>query len=503
MEPNIYMSQTTINFKAVLVGRQIKETIRIINDENIPFSYSWVDALNDIRTDGNPILTFSPVSGIIGPNSEQNIEVVFTPSTEKLFNFNLTCNIKKKPLPIKINVKGEGYEIHESLQTELADGSMFNLSAGADAQNMIDYGQVQISEKRVKRVAIINSGKFNFDFVWKGAKRNGIIRINPDVGTVFKGDKVCCEICFVPNAVTTLKNIKVACQIVNGGLYPLNIFGSSSKPMLKFNPNLIDFGINILSKPGITPATATLEITNQDVRDISFDIVSPELPWLEIPRGLTVVAPGDVVKLTASFIPRDSIIYSENIQFEINGLSIIGIPVTGEGSELKIESDQRSVNFGSLRIGSVVIKTAKITNKSKIPVIFTFASPSIANLSQIGFSFSNTEEVLLRPKGVFNFDIKFQPRRRIPPFSEEIMIESLGILKPLFIIQGACQGTDVRLENDTLPFGAVVQKSSTTRKIQLQNIGDIGAKFCWDVKKFLPDFSITPTDGYVFFPIIF
>jgi hydrocephalus-inducing protein len=479
MEPNLYMSHPVINFKSVLVGRQIKESVKIVNDESISFAYSFNESLLDLGADGMPILKFSPVSGIIGPNSEQEVEVCFTPSSEKLFNFTLTCNIRKKPTPLKINVKGEGYEIHESVQAEMGDGSTYNILSGKDSQNIIEFGQVQLSEKRVKRFTVINSGKFNFDFVWKGAKRTGVLRVIPDMGTVAKGEKMICEISFMPNSAIAYKNMKLACNIVNGGTYPLSINGSGCKPMLKFSSTEIDFGIHLISKPGIIPVTAVLEITNQDIRDISIDIISPELPWLDITRGLTVISPGESLKLNATFLPREAVIYSEKIQIEINGLSVTDFPIIGEGSEHKIEADQRSINFSALRIGHVSVRTVKITNKSKIPVSFTFVASSLTSLSQIGFSFSNTDEICLRPKGIYSFDIKFQPRRRIQPFSEEILIDSHGTTKTLFIIQGACQGTDVRIENDTLPFGAVVQRSSTTRKIQLQNIGDIGAKFSW------------------------
>jgi hydrocephalus-inducing protein len=502
IEPNVYLSQSGINFKAVLVGRQIKETIKIINDERIPFSYSFNETLVDIGADGVPILKFSPVSGVVAANSEQQIEVVFTPSSEKMFNFNLTCNIRKKPIPLKINIKGEGYQMHESLQTELADGSLLSLSCGIDTENVLDYGQVQISEKRVKRVTIINSGKFNFDFNWKGAKRSGILQVIPDVGTVVKGERVNCEVAFVPSMATALKNMKLACHIVNGGIYPLTILGSGAKPLLKFSPSIMDFATQFIVKSGTPPTTSFLEITNQDVRDISFDLISPELPWLDIQRGLTVLSPGDSAKISITFMPREATLYSEILIFEINGLSTIEVPVKGEGSELKLEADQRTINFSALRIGHVAVRTVKLMNKSKIPVTFVLGAGPLATLSQIGFFFSHSDEVTLRPKGVHSLDIKFQPRRRIPPFSEEVSADSHGATKPLFIVQGACQGTDVRLENDTLPFGAVVQRSSSSRKLQLQNIGDIGAKFSWDPKKFLPDFSISPIDGYVFVCLI-
>lgn len=480
----------------------MKETIKLVNDENLPFQYCFNETSVDVGPNGEPVLRFSPVSGTVEAKAEESIEIIFTPASEKSFNFNLVCNVRKKPTPLKINVKGEGYEIHEALQTELQDGSVLQLSDNPQSETTVDFGSVQINEKRCKRITIINTGKYNFDFAWKGIKRGGIVSVVPDIGTVPKGERVHCEVSYIPVAVGML-DVDINCHIVNGGVYPLNITGSCVKPMLKFAPALIDFGTQFLASPGGNGTgahTVSLEVTNQDAKETTFELLSPESAWYDMPRGLVTLAAGESVKLTATFLPLDSITYRDMCVFEVNGLSTVEVPVTGEGSDMRIESEPRTVNFGALRIGQSTTRQVKITNKSKISTTFYMVNAGLSKLSNFGFLFPHTDEITLRPKATLVYEFKFNPKKRLAPFHDDVLIATSGSTEPpkvLFSVSGACQGTDIRLENDTLPFGAVAHKSATTRKIQMLNIGDIGAKFQWDTKRLLPAFSISPSDGYI------
>ncbi|KAI8900319.1 hypothetical protein BC833DRAFT_523632 [Globomyces pollinis-pini] len=497
LEPNVYMNVAGVNFKSVLVGRHVKEVVKLVNDELMPFNFNFNETSVEMGNEGVPVLKFHPLSGIVPPQSEVPIDISFIPPSEKMYNFNLTCNIRKKPTPVTINVKGEGYEIHDSLHMELVDGSMLQLVSGGTAENSIDFGIVQINEKRIKKVHIINSGKFNFDFSWKISKR-GPVTVNPEIGTVLKGERLQCEIIFIPSTTMVLKDLKLQCQILNGQTFPISVFGTGSKPLVKISPSSIDFGTQFIHRHGMTPASFALEITNNDVTEMIFDILTSEVPWLELDRGLYTLAPGESKTVNAIFYPKDSIIYNETIKFEINGLSIVEIPVCGEGSEFKVEAETSSVNFGALRIGNNMMRSVKIVNKSKITTSFNIGpTNTISHLQNFGLSFLHSNEIILRPKASLSLDIKFHPHKRIPAFSEEIAIEFHGNSKPLFMVTGACQGTEVRLENDTLPFGAVVQKSFTIRRLQIQNTGDIGARFIWDESKFAPDFSISPSEGYI------
>jgi len=54
-------------------------------------------------------------------------------------------------------------------------------------------------------------------------------------------------------------------------------------------------------------------------------------------------------------------------------------------------------------------------------------------------------------------------------------MECAGMSQPLFIVTGSCQGLEICLDQDSIPFGAVVQGSTSKRRFVMQNKGDIGA----------------------------
>jgi hypothetical protein len=498
------MEKTAINFKSVLINRKVREVVKMINNEGIPFNFSFNETSFELNSDGSPVLSFSPISGIIGPNSEIPIDIIFSPCAEKHFNFNLVCNIKKKPSLLNINVKGEGYNIHDSLEMGLSDGSTAQLVAGLDNDNPIDFGVIQINEKRIKKIAVINAGKYNFDFNWKfSGKPNAAFSIKPELGTVLRGERTYCELIFNPTAVTSLKNFKASCHIVNGQSYAFTINGIGNKPLLKFSQVDIDFGTQFVLKSSLEPYSSTISITNCDVREMSVDLLPLKTDGLQAMIGKNHIMPNETISIEITFLPLEAKRYQDYLKVEVNGILSADIRITGEATEFKVEPvviDYRSLNFGAVRVGNSVTKTGKIINKSAIPATFKIGpSATIDMLNAIGMQITPVGEITLKPKSVLNLEMKFQPQARIPAFVEEIHLENstLGMQRHLFTITGACQGIDIKLESDTLPFGAVVQKSSTSRRIQLQNVGDVGAKFSWDSAKFWPDFSISPSEGYI------
>jgi hydrocephalus-inducing protein len=55
------------------------------------------------------------MSGVVPAGSQIPVEVLFAPKYELQYNYNLTCNVKRKNRPLVLNVKGEGYKIHHSV----------------------------------------------------------------------------------------------------------------------------------------------------------------------------------------------------------------------------------------------------------------------------------------------------------------------------------------------------------------------------------------------------
>ena len=503
VEPNIFMDRNSLNFKSILVNRKARETVKLINNESMAFQFSFEDMQFDTNHDQIPVLSYSPSFGVVGPKSEIPIDIIFTPNSEKLFNFNLVCNVKRKESHLGINIKGEGYDLHDSLVGEQYDGSTVELAAGQNYENLIDFGVLQMNDKGMKRITIINSGKFNFDFSWKLPVKNtkSFITIDPEIGTVPKGEKVYCEVLYHPTIVSTLKNFNALCQIVNGRAYNISLIGSCTKPLIRLSQKEIYFGGQFLYNGITLPSTISVSLLNEDVKEATIDIVDNHSDIFELNLAQNTLQPGQSTILSITFFPREAKSYEQITKIEINGLSTIDITIYGEGIEFRVEPimiDQRNVNFGALRVGNTLTRTARIINRSTISATFTLGPLSaIDSLKSNGISIGVCGEITMNPKAILPIEFKFQPIHRIPHFSEDITAESCGITRSLFTVTGSCQGISVQLENETLPFGAVVQKSWTTRKLQLQNLGDIGTKFSWDESTFWPDFTIVPTEGYI------
>lgn len=89
-----------------------------------------------------PAVTFEPATGTVPPNSSVTLTALFAPREERGYNYNVVCRVAKKPTRLTLNVKGEGYAIHEMLALEGGDGSVVPL-APRGAPNVIDFGQVR------------------------------------------------------------------------------------------------------------------------------------------------------------------------------------------------------------------------------------------------------------------------------------------------------------------------------------------------------------------------
>ena len=228
-------------------------------------------------------------------------------------------------------------------------------------------------------------------------------------------------------------------------------------------------------------------------------------PYLAVDFEPQLVPPNKEVEAMIQFKPNETISYCEDIIFEINGLSKRVVTIRGEGAQMRIElanPAQKIVNFGALCINDTVTKTVKLVNRSPAPLTFLLSllpSSSIPALQEEGvLSVTPSKEITLKANtGTYNVNITFSPQSRVPHFSEEVTLECLGTSQPLFVVTGSCHGLEILLDTSRVPFGAVTQHSESSRRILMINSGDIGASFRWEADRFKPDFSISPTDGYI------
>jgi len=146
-EPRVFFDRPSINFGQVLIGgARGHATLRLVNAEHLPFEFSLDRSTYDATPEviasygQRPAIEFEPSSGVVPPNSSVEVRATFTPRLEKAVNHNVVCNVKKKPTRLTLNVKGEGYAIHETLNIETSGGDVVALAPRQI--NPVDFGQV-------------------------------------------------------------------------------------------------------------------------------------------------------------------------------------------------------------------------------------------------------------------------------------------------------------------------------------------------------------------------
>lgn len=256
-EPNVLFESGKLKFGPLLLSGKAKETVRIINQEHIPFAFNFSNSSVKGSPDYGDSLKVSPMSGLVPAYGEIPVEIQFNPKFELTYNYNLQCNIKRKARPLTLNIKGEGYQIHH---TVMADEPQVRASATEACK--LDLGEFFINEVKTKQVQLSNDGDFNFDFQWKRIP-NKFITISPDTGTVHKGSTETITIEYAPTAENSLKNYKATLSVLSGPKYDFNFCGSARKPGVKLNQHVFDFGqCFVTSQP--VPNKKTLTITNID-----------------------------------------------------------------------------------------------------------------------------------------------------------------------------------------------------------------------------------------------
>lgn len=507
-EPSVTLDRNYINFNTLLTGSKARNTVNLINKEHIPFNFSFDRSTFDFSalTGEKSALQLSPLSGVIPANGQATIEIDFAPLEEKEYNFNLVCVVKRKPTKLALNIKGEGYAIHDLLT--VAEDSMANSSSAQQLQlshqNYIDFGVVRVNERESKNVIISNTGKMNFEYLWEPSKHNPMLVVTPVQGTVRKNDRAICKLEFHPVQETVLDNLQYTCTIAGTRKYTVGIAGSAVPPAVHFSFSAFDFGPSFIAAPGAPPISSTsiLRVTNQDGEsDFSIDCLHEKTSFLRVDFHPKVLSPGETIEVPIVFTARQEIAYNEIVPFSVNSSTIVNIHIQGEGIVPRLELSSlafQQVDFGSLQIGQNVSRVVKLTNKSKRSSMFQLVDRKCdrgyaLNLNCVHFSPSH--EVQIKPRETVPIEIRFTPLNRIRPFKEELRILSEGTESKLLVVSGACHGMEVELEADTLPFGPVCFGSQLIRKLQIMNYGDLLAKFRWDASKFRPDFSISPAEG--------
>lgn len=414
-EPRVSLDRSSIVFSHLLVGAHTTETAYIINDEAVPFAFEFLHS--SFEAERNAV-RINPMTGVVPAKGRFPVEVMMAPSEERFINANIALSIKRKPALIFLNVKGEGYDLHDRvmLQDEVSStsdqrpgtesrssGAALELSSAvlsSTGVNFVDFGTVQVNEKAVKRVMITNNGAFSFDFNWAlgssesllagaagaralastlraarmqaspGRENQRAIRVTPEAGKVPKGGSITCELEFRPTSQVSIAGLALTCTVANVKKYQVSVSAVGGKPALEFSTVNLDFGDCIVLPPSMgVPAVAVtrlIRITNRESdRDVSLQCTFERRPHLDVGLDAAVLRPGDTIDVPVIFTPRATANYVETVPFEVNSLHTVNVNVTGEGVFCSFElvnAAHSDLSFGALRPSQTATRNVKIGN---------------------------------------------------------------------------------------------------------------------------------------------
>lgn len=86
------------------------------------------------------------------------VNIAFTPLTDKEINFNVICEVRRKTLPLTLNVKAEGYTMSCLLVCEDSTGRRVDLTD--QGVNEINFGEVCTLDVEMKSNHVINTVTF-------------------------------------------------------------------------------------------------------------------------------------------------------------------------------------------------------------------------------------------------------------------------------------------------------------------------------------------------------
>ncbi|KAM4722980.1 hydrocephalus-inducing protein homolog [Rhinophrynus dorsalis] len=502
-EPCVSLDRSHLNFSSIFVGHEVEETVYLLNNEDQSLTFTFRESSRFSEGFSHSLLV-KPMEGTISPRSRLPIRILIQPSKVGELNFNLICDVQTKTEPLILNVKAEGHTADACVQYQDRTGTITTLMA--QTSNEIDLGQVDINDSCTLQFNVMNNGRFPFSFSCVLSTPQSLqeyLSISPGSGYVGPGQLAQTSLTFYPTRKCILKDTELCIKIENGPELRCCLRAKAVKPGINFSFIQHNFGNCFIYQAGMHTIQKTLIITNKDDKDVSLDCLYNNSAQLEVDFHSGVLPPGGMEEVHITFYPRAAVLYQENVIFQMNGHSTQAILFQGRGTEMKVEvadPKYKVTNFGAVSIGQTVKKTIPIVNNSVSSIkCFLTLSPSVPALQDPKvLSMSPSSEVAIPAHGgVCNIQLQFTPQGRIGQFAEEVMLEVAGLTRSLLVLRGCSQGLEMSLDQEYISFGAVVLQCQASRRIILSNTGELGARFHWDIKKFQPDFSISPASGYI------
>ncbi|KAF4655034.1 hypothetical protein FOL46_008426, partial [Perkinsus olseni] len=415
-EPRVDVDSPSLNFGKVLVNYETRRTVNLVNREHLPFQFvidsaSWFDNA----------LSISPMKGVVSPGGKLAITVTFKPSEEKLYNFNIIANVKRKAEPVVLNVKGSAYKIKSTMTLLAAPDAESGQELFSKVPANHDFGSLQVPSN--PRMGLVPP----------------YVRVSPTHGSAAVDEPTLIEVEYSPPDTHILQGTTLKVLLVGGSgpgqnVYTIDLSGSSRRPAVDLSFTEKDFGptfmlqsetsSDVIERPtsGYFGSRADLVITNRDAAVCGITaakLEDVEEFIIDLPEDLEIGV-GESFTMPIIFAPRELSVYTETLELTLNGCTKMNLRLKGRGVPLYLETESpemQVVDFGhvSSEKAQTVVKDVVLVNRSAASVTFTLADLN-DNLSDKYVSWQPTGPVVLKRREKMQIRISFCPESRFRPF---------------------------------------------------------------------------------------
>ena len=508
-EPVLIVDTTHVSFPDLIPNHTQKKSFRIVNPDPTPIKFRINDDQKATQAAGWD-LQLSEKTGFIQPKQSIEIEVSVRTKCPGELAHPLNILVDGKISPLSVNVKAFAHEMAVNISSHDENGTsvVFN----PKIKNLVDFSPVEVNTKVMRTFKISNESEHAVALdITLPKKFKKLVKLDFNI----ENDLVIAPLqtiegilCYAPTRPgSNLDGCDLKIKVQFGEVFNIAIRGSARCPPIEFHPSILDFGSKFIYEPGMPTNKAEIQIYNPSEQPISIDLVKSNLDTsLEVEFKPVVLERKKTTTAYVSFKPKAAQDFSEEIVFVINGASEFKLPVTGAGVNLSIGLKTTLANgelrLGARQLGAFARKKLNIVNRSPIPVDFHLQMNSKEEELQDSRTLYLTglipgEPIHLEPRKTREIEVVFAPKTRINQFKTDIILEAYGQLKKLVTVTGSCVARSMELDLDAIPFGPIIQGSTSEKRLMISNTGDIGASFKWDTQALGKYFTISPAQGYL------
>ncbi|CAB3230804.1 unnamed protein product [Arctia plantaginis] len=547
-ESDVVFVPTILIIRNSLVGFTTTNDIILKNNESEALNFEFKGNSLCNESGKTPVIV-EPNQGILKPNSETPIKIIYTPIHDGPQSFKIFCSIAFLTKFLTLCVNALSFSIKPKVTYNLI-GNEHVLNS--DYNTNIHLDQTASTYERQIPFTIRNNGSATFFFDWhynpSNVKKYLNVYVEPNIGHVVPGNEVECILHFTLKQIP-VQAFPVSLLISDGPEYNIFLYAEIEKPIYRFSCMDINFGKCFINTPDTT-YKKNISFTNGDKVPVLLDLNFTSLPelyvdYVQVPK----IEPGKRQKISIYFRPKHVKEYEFKLQFWVNSLCEEIVTIKGEGIPLLFdlyEGCQKSFDLGHVKVGEKIIRTIDVMNHSKMPIDATYIfremypvvgessqsemtsvclSPSRVTVKgsigptrvqmlqnykddkvreQISKDIENALSSLkvvpnkctIKPYRKVPLKIQFKPVGLISTLNVQLNMKVFEFERPLVRLSGCATGMSLRFSQNSLQFGRVRKRGVKILKVMLQNEGNFGARFWWQPLK-TTEFSISPQQGTI------